>query len=65
MITRAQETEAKDLTLKFGITIAEALNIVIQIERNEIFKKAFMLSKDDRYPSALESIAMNLGQESR
>jgi hypothetical protein len=65
MITRKQKSQAEDLSLEFNITMAEALQLVLQSERNDILKKAFVLSDSDKYPSALESIAMRLGQESR
>jgi hypothetical protein len=65
MITRRQKDEAEDLSVECNITIAEALQLVIQSERNEILKRAFVLSDSDKYPSALESIAMQLGQEER
>ncbi|RZN83541.1 MAG: hypothetical protein EVB11_05030 [Winogradskyella sp.] len=65
MITRKQKTEADNLALEYNMTMADALQLVLQSERNEILKRAFMLSDSDRYPSALESIAMKLGQEER
>lgn len=63
MIKDKQIKEAKELSKECKITMAEALNIVIQAERNEILRRAFVLSESDRHPSALEAIAMQLGQD--
>lgn len=63
MVSSKQIKEAEELSKECNITMAEALNLVIQSERNEIFKRAFVLSDSDSYPSALESIAMQLGQD--
>lgn len=46
--------------MELVITMAETLAEIIQSERNEILKKAFVTSKSDRYPSALEAIAIAL-----
>ncbi|MCK0159563.1 hypothetical protein [Allomuricauda sp. F6463D] len=63
MITGKQINEAKELSKECKITMAEALGILIQDERNEILKRAFVLSDSDSHPSALEAIAMQLGEK--
>ncbi len=47
------------LEMKFAITPIEALQIAVKIQQNRIFEDAFMLGLSA--PSALESIAMELG----
>jgi len=42
------------------MTEYEALRIAVETKRNEILKKAFVVSESDSHPSALESIAMGL-----
>ena len=44
-----------------GMSAAEKLSIAVQMERNQILKKAFALSDLDKYPTALEAIAIALG----
>ena len=41
--------------------MADALSLVIQSERNEILKQAFVISDSDKYPTALEAIVISLG----
>lgn len=65
MITGKQKKEADELSVECSITIAEALSLVIQSERNEIIKKAFLVSASDKYPTALEAIAIGLGIEDK
>ena len=45
--------------------MADALSLVIQSERNEILKRAFVISDSDKNPTALEAIAMGLGIEDK
>ena len=63
MITGTQIKEAEELSVDCNITMAEALGLVVQSERNEILKRAFVLSDSDNHPSALEAIAMQLGEK--
>lgn len=43
------------------ITFGDALNIAVQIQRNEILKQAFVITAKDDTPTALEAIAIALG----
>lgn len=65
MITGKQIKEAEELSVECNISIADALSLVIQSERNEILKKAFVISDSDKYPTALEAIANGLGIENK
>jgi hypothetical protein len=65
MITGQQIREADELSQEHDITMADALALVIQSERNEILKKAFVISDSDSYPSGLEAIAIGLGYENK
>jgi hypothetical protein len=53
----------EDYKLRFGVdglSWPQALQLAVQIERNNIFISAFKVSEVDKYPSALEKIAMEL-----
>lgn len=65
MITRKQKKEADDLSVECNITMAEALNLIIQSERNEILKTAFVIKNSNDTPTALEAIAIALGLENK
>lgn len=65
MITGKQIKEADELSVECNISMADALSLVIQSERNEILKQAFVISDSDKYPTALEAIAMGLGIENK
>ncbi len=65
MITGKQIKEAEELSVECNISMADALSLVIQSERNEILKKAFVISDSDKYPTGLEAIAMGLGIEDK
>lgn len=39
----------------------ELLNLAIQIQRNQILQAGLNVSSQDKYPSALEAIAISLG----
>ncbi|MND80472.1 hypothetical protein D3C80_722440 [compost metagenome] len=41
----------------------EILSIAIQIQRNQILENGLAVSSSDKYPSALEAIAISLGYE--
>jgi len=50
----------KELRLDYPkLTDFEALQLAVQMQRNEIMKRAFVISSSDDYPSALEKIAMH------
>ncbi|MGZ9736610.1 histidine kinase [Flavobacterium sp. GNP002] len=57
-------TEIRKLTAsiqqEYKLSDYEALTIALKIEENELFRKANVISKDDKYPSALEKIAIEL-----
>ena len=65
MITGKQIKEADELSVECNISMADALSLVIQSERNEILKRAFVISDSDKNPTALEAIAMGLGIEDK
>jgi hypothetical protein len=65
MITGKQIKEADELSVECNISMADALSLVIQSERNEILKRAFVISDSDKKPTALEAIAMGLGIEDK
>lgn len=65
MITGKQIKAAEELSVECNITMADALSLLIQSERNEILKKAFVISDTDKYPTALEAIAIGLGFEDK
>jgi hypothetical protein len=65
MITGKQIKEADELPVECNIPMADALSLVIQSERNETLKQAFVISDSDKYPTALEAIAMSLGIENK
>jgi len=41
----------------------ESLNLAIQYQRNELLKAGLVVSGNDSHPSALESIAMSMGEK--
>jgi hypothetical protein len=41
----------------------EILSLAIQIQRNQILENGLVVSSSDKYPSALEAIAIALGYE--
>lgn len=45
------------------LTIIEALNLAVQIERNQILENAFTVSRNDENPPSLEAIAISLGYD--
>ena len=65
MITGKQIKEADELSVECNISMADALSLVVQSERNEILKRAFLISDSDKNPTALEAIAMGLGIEDK
>lgn len=65
MITGKQIKEADELSVECNISMADALSLVVQSERNEILKRAFVISDSDKNPTALEAIAMGLGIEDK
>lgn len=65
MITGKQIKEADELSVECNISMADALSLIVQSERNEILKRAFVISDSDKNPTALEAIAMGLGIEDK
>jgi hypothetical protein len=51
----------KDLKESFKQTDFEALTLALKAEQNDLFKKAFVITASDNYPTALEAIANALG----
>jgi hypothetical protein len=52
----------KELRLDYPkLTEFEALQLAVQMQRNEIMRRAFVVGSNDNYPSALEAIAATLG----
>jgi hypothetical protein len=52
----------KDLKLDYPkISDYEVLDLAIQIQRNQILQAGLNVSSQDKYPSALEAIAISLG----
>ncbi len=55
---------AKELKEEYSkLSDFEALSLAIQIQRNQILENGLAVSSSDRYPSALEAIAIALGYE--
>lgn len=65
MINQEQLDRATELSIDHNMSMAEALSLIIQNERNEILKKAFVISDSDEYPTGLEAIAIALGFENK
>lgn len=53
----------KSIKQEYKISDYEALTIALKIEENELFRKAHVISSDDKYPSALEKIAIELSEK--
>ena len=51
----------KELKEMYTLSDYEALDIAIKIETKDIIKKAFVVNDNDKFPVALEAIAMALG----
>jgi len=54
---------AEELQKSYELTNYEAMDLALKAEQNELLKLAFVISSSDNYPSALESIAIALGQK--
>lgn len=55
---------AEDLRKTYTeLTMIEALNLAVQIERNQILENAFSVSRNDSHPPSLEAIAISLGYD--
>lgn len=65
MITGKQIKEADELSVECNISMADALSLIVLSERNEILKRAFLVTDSDKNPTALEAIAMGLGIEDK
>lgn len=52
---------AKDLQENFKLTDFEALSLALKAEQNDLFRRAFVITASDNYPTALEAIANALG----
>lgn len=55
-----------DLRMQYGNLFSdfEVLSLAIQIQRNEILVAGLVIDQSDNRPTALEAIAMQLGQKS-
>ena len=51
---------AKSVKEEYSVTDYEALTIALKIEENELFRKAHVISSDNKNPTALEKIAIEL-----
>lgn len=55
---------AKELKEEYSkLSDFEILSLAIQIQRNQILENGLAVSSSDKYPSALEAIAIALGYE--
>jgi hypothetical protein len=56
---------AKELVKEYEgeLSVYEALTIALKAEQNELFKRAFVISKSDAYPTALEAIVIALKEK--
>ena len=61
MISGKELKEAKELSIEANITMAEALNVLIQKERNQILRQGFVIHSTDGHPTGLEALALALG----
>ena len=52
---------AKELQEDFKLSDFEALTLALKAEENNFFRRAFVISASDDYPTALEAIANALG----
>ena len=60
-ITADVKELAKDLQENFKLTDYEALSLALKAEQNDLFRRAFVITASDNYPTALEAIANALG----
>lgn len=52
---------ARELQEQYKLTSFESLDLALKAEKNEIMKRAFVISSSDSHPSGLEAIAIALG----
>ena len=60
---RRIENLVVDLKAQYNLSNYEALDIACKIEQNNLLRRAFVLSEQDNYPTALEAVAIALGYE--
>ncbi|MFT3912265.1 MAG: hypothetical protein QM737_22750 [Ferruginibacter sp.] len=60
-VSKDVETLTKELKAEYKLSDYEALTLALKAEQNELFRRAFVLSNSDDYPSGLEAIAIALG----
>lgn len=63
-IRRNVEEYAKELKERFDLSYYECFDLALKAEQNQILRAAFVILNDDSKPSALESIAIHLGENS-
>ena len=61
MISGKELKEAKELSIEANITMAEALNFLIQMEWFQLLRQGFVILSNDEHPTGLEAIALALG----
>lgn len=62
-ITREVYLLANQLEEQFKIPKGEALQIALKAEQNEILKRAFVVTREDKVPTALEAITIELKEK--
>lgn len=60
-IPKSVKELAKGLQEDFKLTDFEALSLALKAEQNELFRRAFVITTSDNYPTVLEAIANALG----
>ena len=63
-VSRSVKDLAKELQEDFKLTDFEALSLALKAEQNDLFRRAFVITASDNYPTALEAIANALGHTS-
>lgn len=54
------EDQVLELRESFSLSDYEALRVIVELQKIELYKQAQVLSSDNRYPGALEKIAMGV-----
>ena len=65
-LTNQIKDKAKELRKDYPtLSVYESLNIAAKIQKNELYARANVIAPDNEYPGALESIAINLGENAK
>ena len=65
-LTEEVKHKAKELRKDYPtLSVYESLNLAAKIQKNELYARANVIAPDNGYPTALESIAINLGETAK